>query len=172
MDIYEILHTDHVNALGLLAKLHASHPGAARKELLTSVIDQLTAHTLAEEEILYDRLLDRARELTLEAKEEHFLVTRLLEELATMRLEDERFTAKVKVLSDVLEHHVRVEEADLWAAAKASFDPIIAQNFAGEFIVLRDKLSKRPILMRLGETRLKKVVDAVGHVFQPAGDQR
>ena len=170
MDIYEILHTDHVNALNALAKLHASRPGPARKELLTSLLDDLTAHTLAEEEVLYDRLLDRARELTLEAKEEHFLITRLLEELATMRLEDERFTAKIKVLTDVLEHHVREEEEEVWAAAKASFDPIIAQNFAGEFVALKDKLSKRPILMRFGEARLKKVVDDVGHVFQPAGD--
>ncbi|MDP2341015.1 MAG: hemerythrin domain-containing protein [Deltaproteobacteria bacterium] len=167
MDIYEILHTDHVNVLKALSKLHASRPGAARKQLLTSVVDELTAHTQAEEEVLYDRLIDRARELTLEAREEHLLVTRLLEELVTMRVEDERFTAKVKVLIDVLEHHIEEEEDEVWAAAKEAFDPIVAQNFAGEFAALKDKVSRRPIVMRFGEARLKKVVDDVGHVFAP-----
>lgn len=170
MDIYQILHNEHVQLLQALERLKVAH-GQNRKTILDMVADELTAHSDAEEQILYDRLsqVTQAHDIVLEAKEEHYLATRVLEELMTMRSEDERFAAKAKVLMDLIKHHVEEEETELWREAKATFDPVVAENFGGEYLAKKNEQLNRPILLRLGKTHAKKVAENVGHVFSPQG---
>jgi hypothetical protein len=55
-----------------------------------------------------------AREEVLEALEEHHVVKWTLSELDGMDPGDERFTAKVTVLTDLVRHHVEEEEGELF----------------------------------------------------------
>ncbi len=166
VDIYKILHDEHEQVLGALEHLKSARV-SNRKDIVDQVIDELSAHSLAEDQVLYDRLFDAQKALVFEAKEEHLVISRLLEDLITMRVDDERFDAKIKVLSDVLKHHIEEEEGELFPQAKKVFDDVIAENFAGEYVALKTQLQKRPQVLRLGQARLKKVVDDVGHVFRP-----
>lgn len=166
MDIFQILHIEHVEAQSAVERLQHVR-GRGRRELLGLIVDELTAHTGAEERVLYDRL--PGAQIALEGKEEHFLITRLLEDLVLMRVDDERFEAKTKVLGEILRHHVAEEESELWAEARRQFEPFsfIAEELGGEYVALKCDLQRRPSVVRLGTAHAKKLVDDVGHVFAP-----
>lgn len=170
MNIYDILHEEHVEVLEKLKRLANARP-SSRKELVADIVDELTAHSQAEEVVLYDRLaqVDEGRSEVFEAKEEHLIVTRLLEDLLAMRAEDERFDAKVKVLTENVKHHVQEEEGEMFATAKGVFDADIAENFGGEYLAMRDQLKRQPKLLRFGAARVKKAVEDVQHMIQPHG---
>ena len=53
-----------------------------------------------------------------EAYEEHALVKRLLEELASAPKDDEQWTAKFTVLKENVEHHVEEEEGEMFQKAR------------------------------------------------------
>lgn len=166
MDIYKILHDEHVAVLANLENFKNARK-QTRKGIVDQVIDELTAHSMAEDIVLYDRLIVAQQDLVLEAKEEHLLVSSLMEDLKLMRMEDERFDAKIKVLTDLVKHHVEEEEDEMFAQARRVFDDGVAEGFAGEYLALKTKLQKRPQALRLGQARVKKLVDDVGHVLRP-----
>jgi hemerythrin-like domain-containing protein len=173
MNIYDILHDEHVEVLNMLEKLSSARSSDQKKQLVNEIVDELTAHSQAEEVVLYDRLAESEedKDLTLEAKEEHLIVTRLLEDLLAMRIEDERFGAKVKVLTDMVQHHVDEEEGETFAAARRVFDDDIAENFGGEYLAMRDTLKRQPKLLRLGTARVKRAVETVAHVISPSPEK-
>ena len=87
-------------------------------ELFRTLTDRLAVHASIEEEQFYPALLrsvpssDRAA--ILEAREEHKIVKRLLEELAELGPEDPEFDAKMKVLGEQVGHHAKEEEHELF----------------------------------------------------------
>ena len=66
------------------------------------------------------RLMDeiRAEEMVLEAYEEHHVVKLVLAELPKVDPEDERFEAKMTVLSELVEHHADEEESEMFKLAQ------------------------------------------------------
>jgi hemerythrin-like domain-containing protein len=170
VNIYDVLHDDHLHMLDLLERLPRARRDN-RRELVNELVDNITAHSQAEEHVLYNRLVDvpDMRELILKAKEEHMAVTRILEDLIAMRSDDERFEAKVAVVRDLLMHHIDEEEAEVFGMSRDTFDDDVATNFAGEFLALKAQLQDRPQLLRFGQARIKKMVEDVGHVLRPQG---
>jgi hypothetical protein len=138
MTIYAVLHHEHVRLLRLLDKTRRA-PVAKRRELLAALVDELSAHTRAEEEVVYDRFVDVAalHVLTLAAREEHLVFTRILADLAVMSPDDERCEAKLSVLDAGFARHVAREEGALFAAARRVFSGPIAENFAGEYLAAK-----------------------------------
>ena len=69
-------------------------------------------HTRIEEEIFYPAFLVATQDMDLhhEAEVEHAAAKRLIDEIEAMRPEDEYYDAKVKVLSEMIKHHVKEEE--------------------------------------------------------------
>jgi hypothetical protein len=65
-----------------------------------------------EEEIFYPAFLVATQDTELhhEAEVEHAGAKRLIEEIGAMRPGDEYYDAKVKVLSEMVKHHVKEEE--------------------------------------------------------------
>jgi hypothetical protein len=76
---------------------------------------ELDIHTRIEETIFYPAIkeAEETHEITLEAIEEHNVVKRLLSELEAMPVDDERWTAKLTVLKENVEHHVEEEEKEM-----------------------------------------------------------
>ena len=60
----------------------------------------------------------KAREMTMEAFEEHHVVDLVLAELPKVDPEDERFEAKMTVLMELVEHHVEEEEEEMFKLAQ------------------------------------------------------
>ena len=81
-------------------------------------------HEAMEEEVLYPALKahPKAKELTLEAYEEHHVVDLVMEELEATPVTDEQWGAKFTVAKENIEHHIEEEEGDMFKQARDVFD--------------------------------------------------
>lgn len=129
MNVIELLKKDHQAVAGLFESFEAAKESEAnteKQEIVGRIIEELSAHATAEEEIFYPAVAESAEEEkeeqaadgVKEANEEHALVKQLLSQLEELDADDEQFDAKVKVLKDLVEHHVEEEEGQLMPRAK------------------------------------------------------
>jgi iron-sulfur cluster repair protein YtfE (RIC family) len=122
MNAFTLLKKDHEKVAGMLEKIEETTERAivGRDELFTRLKQELDLHATIEEEIFYPALeeTDEAREITLEAYEEHRLVKQLLGELESEPKDTEEWTAKFTVLKENIEHHVEEEEGELFTKAR------------------------------------------------------
>jgi len=116
-----MLKKQHQEVKGLFRKIDKAEAPGVRSDLMAQIIEKLTVHSTIEEEIFYPavrRLGNQKTEDTiLEALEEHHVVKLVLEELPTVDPEDERFAAKMTVLSELVEHHADEEEDEMFTLA-------------------------------------------------------
>jgi len=93
-----------------------------RRQLMDQIVEQLKLHTKIEEEIFYPAVRElgtsKAEEMIDEAFEEHHVVDLVLAELPKVDPDDERFEAKMTVLSELVQHHVEEEEGELFPMAE------------------------------------------------------
>ena len=124
MDPIKLLKEDHKKVKGLFAKYEDCEEDdiAMKGELCEMITRELEIHATLEEEIFYpalkDALDDDAMKYVLEAIEEHEQVKTLIADLRAMKPGEETFDAKVKVLFDNVEHHVKEEENEMMPRAK------------------------------------------------------
>lgn len=126
MAIFETLTNEHDRLRNQLAKILDLPESAEseRQQYLEELKKTLHSHTLAEEEVVYEILLpieDLESEVR-EGIEEHRLSNQLLVELNTLDVTQAQWTAKVKALKDVLSHHLKEEEEELFAEGRKVFD--------------------------------------------------
>jgi len=122
MNAFALLKADHEKVAGILEKIDETTERAVkgRDELFAQLKAELDLHAMIEEEILYPALeeTEEAREITLEAYEEHRLVKQLLAELEAEPKDTEEWTAKFSVLKENIEHHVEEEEGEMFTKAR------------------------------------------------------
>ena len=122
MNAFALLKEDHKKVAGILEKLDATTERGVktREELFTQLKTELDIHTEIEETIFYPVLEehDETRDITLEGIEEHRIVKELLAELDAMAKDDEVWTAKMTVLKENVEHHVKEEEGEMFPRAR------------------------------------------------------
>ena len=91
---------------------------AEMARIFEEVKKEITNHAQIEEEVFYPAVEraedDDAEELIREAREEHRIVTMILEELSGLTVDDEQFCAKMKVLKDNILHHAAEEETEIF----------------------------------------------------------
>src|SRR6185312_15742625 len=83
MTLLKALKADHEKAKALLANTLDAQDGSERKNLFAQFTDELTAHSRAEESVLYARLkkTEEGKDEALEGAVEHQVVDRLMEDL-------------------------------------------------------------------------------------------
>lgn len=92
-----------------------------KKKLSTDICTDLEVHTQIEEEILYPefrKAVKDAKPLADEAKVEHDSAKELIRQIKSMNAEDDLFDAKVTVLSEYIDHHVKEEEDEMFPLLK------------------------------------------------------
>ena len=118
MNALDLLTKQHKEVKALFKKVEKSEGGRERRQLLDQISMALTGHATIEEEIFYPAVqaLDtkKADEMINEAFEEHHVVKLVLAELPKVDPKDERFEAKMTVLSELVEHHVEEEEGEMF----------------------------------------------------------
>jgi Hemerythrin HHE cation binding domain len=120
-DALALLRADHKEVRRLLEELKSAPSGERRERVFHQVEDALKTHTKIEEEIFYPavrELSEKAEEMIAEAFEEHHVVDLVLAELPELDPEDERFEAKMTVLQELIEHHVKEEEKEMFQHAQ------------------------------------------------------
>jgi hypothetical protein len=141
MSILETLAQDHRALEEIATELAAttSQEKARRTEIFTRLQTLLVAHSRAEEEIVYRRLRTRLPEEAgpLEAYEEHHLADILLQELASDCPGGVGWSAKVRVLDELLRHHIKEEELELFALVRENLDATTQNTMDDEFRLLK-----------------------------------
>lgn len=127
MDILDKLHEEHEEVKALLKQLVESESAPTRKSLLKKVKLALVPHARAEEKVVYDPILRlKDKEAKINGEEgylEHALADKMVLTLSKIRnATSPEFTAAAKVLKELIEHHIKEEESDIWKDVREYFD--------------------------------------------------
>ena len=126
MDAITLLKTDHDRVKKMLEEGDSTTERGVktRTELLMTLKRELVVHERIEEEIFYPALKQhpKAKELVLEAYEEHHVVDEIMGELEATDVSDETWGAKFTVMKENIEHHIEEEEGEMFKNARQVFD--------------------------------------------------
>jgi hypothetical protein len=110
-DAIALLKADHRKVEDLFAKFESATAGDKKKAIADQICMELTIHAKIEEDIFYPACEGAVEESLLkEAYVEHDGAKVLIAEIEAGGPGDEFYDAKVKVLSEEIEHHVEEEE--------------------------------------------------------------
>ena len=110
-DAIALLKNDHREVEDLFAQFEKAKDDNRKWEIAQQVCNELKIHSMIEEEIFYPATKDAVEEdLYKEAFVEHDGAKVLINDIMETGGQGEFFEAKVKVLSEEIEHHVKEEE--------------------------------------------------------------
>ena len=121
MDAIELLTQQHREVDELFEKFEKASGGNDKllMDLFARIADNLAAHATIEEKLFYPSVyVGPTADKLQEAVEEHLSVKRVIADLLDMDPSDTQFKAKMKVLQELVEHHVEEEEKDLFKSVK------------------------------------------------------
>ena len=96
--------------------------GQKKMDLARTICHELTVHAQIEEEIFYPalRAVIKDTDLLAEAEVEHQTAKDLIAQIEGMGDADEMFDAKVKVLGEYIDHHVKEEKNEIFPKARSA----------------------------------------------------
>jgi hemerythrin superfamily protein len=110
-DAIALLKADHREVEDLFEKFESAKGDGAKKKLAEKICLELKIHSLIEEEIFYPACRGKIEDDLLdEGYVEHDGAKVLINEIEAGGPDDAFYDAKVKVLSEQIEHHVKEEE--------------------------------------------------------------
>lgn len=133
MDAISLLKEDHDKAKKLMTELERTTERGVntRTELWEKLLKELTIHENIEEEIFYPALRDKpkAKDIVLEAMEEHHLVDDIVAQIKETPFDDEHWSAKFMVAKENVEHHIEEEETEMFKIARQVFSTDELEDF-------------------------------------------
>lgn len=145
MNAYNLLKEDHKKVSDIFKKLDSTTERAlkAREELFSKLDSELEVHAAIEEQIFYPALKQAAemRDIVLEALEEHKIVKEMLKELGSTPKDTEKWTAKLTVLKENVEHHVEEEEDEMFKKARKVLSDEQAEQLGARMEAAKKKMS-------------------------------
>ena len=168
-----MLREDHQKVKQLFDQFNESTNIKEKLDIVTAAITAWEVHATLEEELIYPAWKKHVDEqsLTDEALAEHHVVHLLIEELKKMASEDERYNAKVTVLTERVTHHIKETEGKMFPQVeKADLD---WDRLTKYVIERRQSLEQKPLWLLgvpvIGSAR--KTVSATRRVlsYRPGG---
>jgi hemerythrin superfamily protein len=125
-DILDTLKKEHTEVKKLLVQLSEAETSAQRRALVVKIKAALVPHTTAEEKVVYDSVIAlRDKEAQMDGHEgylEHEWAAKTLQRLESMaNAASPEHKAAGKVLRELVEHHIREEESNVWRDVKNNF---------------------------------------------------
>ena len=123
-DIIELILRDHRPLKKLIEVLKDSAKNRlVKQDQFEEFAKLLMAHTKAEEKSLYIQMkeLSDLRMESLEAETEHMIAENLIHEINASP-DDDQWNAKVKVLAELVEHHIEEEETEMLEKVRAQME--------------------------------------------------
>jgi hemerythrin superfamily protein len=121
-DAIALLRADHETISSLFADYEKTRSDAKKKALVAEICTVLTVNALIKEEIFYPAVKAALKDKILvpETTLEHVSIKALIAQLEGLESDGEMYAAKVRVLSEYVEHHVKEEQAEIFPKAKAT----------------------------------------------------
>jgi DUF438 domain-containing protein len=122
-DAIAMLKADHDKVKKLFKEFERMHDAESEEEaehLATQICNELTIHATLEEEIFYPevRAAINDEELIDEAEVEHATAKELIAQIESAHFGDDKFAAKVCVLGEYINHHIKEEQDEMFPKAK------------------------------------------------------
>jgi len=144
MDAITFLTNDHKVVRGMLEELAATTTRAVKKrtELVRKIATEIEAHTQIEEEIFYPAFKQAGEKsdddkMFFEAMEEHRAAGDLvLPDLLQTEVGSDQFSGRAKVLKELIDHHAKEEEKEMFPRARKLMDKAQLQEL-GERLAAR-----------------------------------
>jgi iron-sulfur cluster repair protein YtfE (RIC family) len=118
-DALSLLKSDHAEVKKLFKEIEAEEDQEA---IFDQIKGALEVHATIEEEIFYPAVKkarsEEVKDEVREAYEEHKQVKTLLAAIAEISPDDESYSAKIKVLKEDVEHHIKEEEGEMFPDAR------------------------------------------------------
>jgi len=136
--ILQDLHNDHEEVSSLIEKIMESEDSRQRTALFKEMMTKLIAHSNAEAQVLYAPMKkskeEESRSFALEGENEHKHVEMQLKDMAGATAKtSEQWTAKLTVLKELVEHHVKEEESTGFKCAQSEFDKATLEKMGERF---------------------------------------
>ena len=137
-DAIALLKADHREVEELFAKFEKASGDGRKQKLAEQICTELKIHTMIEEEIFYPALDGKIDDdLLKEAYVEHDGAKVLINDIMAGGADEEYYDAKVKVLSEEIEHHVEEEEKPKEGMFAQARDADV------DLVELRDRMAAR-----------------------------
>jgi len=125
-DILDTLKAEHDEVKELLSQLQDAEGAAERKSLVEQIKEALIPHTKAEEKVVYDAVIAlKDKDAQADGHEgylEHEWASKTLERLGKITpATSPEHKAAAKVLKELVEHHIREEENNVWSDVEENF---------------------------------------------------
>jgi hypothetical protein len=121
-DAIKLLEADHKEVAAWFKDYDKTESPAKKAKLSEKICLALKVHTQIEEEIFYpasrEALKADKEEIVDEAVVEHASAKALIAEIEQMEVDEDLYDAKVKVLGELIEHHVGEEEKEYFPACR------------------------------------------------------
>jgi hemerythrin superfamily protein len=133
MNAIEMLKQQHREVDALFEEFEAETSAGARLEIFERIADALAIHAAIEERHFYPEVKAReTEEILAESVEEHLQVKRAIADIMKLETVDEAFEAKVKVLKEDVQRHVKEEENELFPEVADLFDGDMLETIGAE----------------------------------------
>lgn len=150
-DIIDLILKDHLPIKELIETLKDSKSDfSVKQSTFSEFAPLLLSHAEPEQKSLYSRMKDdeKLREEAFEGDVEHALATQLIEELKLSVEDQDQWMAKVKVLAEVVEHHIEEEESEMLKKVKKEFDTETRNSIGQEYLDLRSEFEVGQVPMK------------------------
>lgn len=145
MDAIQLLKADHRQVEEWFEEFENTTSGAKKQKLANNICLALTVHTQIEEEIFYPACREAGVEDDMmdEADIEHDGAKKLIAEIEAGEPGDDHYDARVKVLSEMIKHHVKEEEQRDGMFAKAKKAGLDLDMLGEDLQARKDELMKQ-----------------------------
>jgi hemerythrin superfamily protein len=146
-DAIALLKADHRQVEGWFEQFDKARTAARKLELANRICNALTVHTRIEEEIFYPAFILATKDVDLhhEAMIEHDAAKKLIADIEASSPADEYYDAKVKVLSEMIKHHVKEEEQPGGMFAEARKSRLDLHALGAEMAARRGELEAQQV---------------------------
>lgn len=140
-NIYDILQQEHKKVMQLFDEAISNNS----RDVFMQLKSELDIHMEGEEKMYYPQLENKkeATEVTLEGYEEHHVAKILLSEIEKTPVDDKRWLAKMKVLKETVEHHVKEEESEIFKKSRSVLSDSHEEEIASKYMEFKQQEQKR-----------------------------
>ncbi len=146
MDLFSLLKQDHQKMRDLFEQIEEDEEAEMefQGDLFSQIEDELQLHMDGEEGFFYPALekSEKSHEKALESYEEHHVAKMLLGEFGDLAQDDERWKAKIKVLKEVVTHHLDEEEKEIFRIAKRALGPEEIQQIGQQILQQKQQMGR------------------------------
>jgi hemerythrin superfamily protein len=138
-----LLKADHREVEDMFEQFEKSRSEDKKAQLAQKICQALKVHTQIEEEIFYPAFLEATgnKDIHHEAEIEHDGAKKLIAQIEATKPADEYFASRVKVLSEMIKHHVKEEEKSDGMFAEARDSDMDLDALGEQLQARKDELS-------------------------------